>query len=544
MKATFISKMDEQKQGEHVHQPAKEQKSSWEHFLEQKSTLIAFAVILLAFYLRFKFMNVNTGLWWDEADYLGLAKKFWLGIPHEAASWRAYGSGLVLGFFYYIGAGEWMVRFVGVIISTLGVYSAYLFGKQFYNKFVGIVAAALMSAAWIDLFWSARISMNIYALTMWAFSAYFFWRGYVENRGMKYVIAAAAIAAYGIFVYESIGFIYIFFFLYLILTERLSFFKDKRIWIALLVTAIIFSGFFAYNLKTFGNIYPRIFTHYNTLLLSKDVKQNELQIKLAQGYNYKGVLADFFVFWTKMPELLTWPVFAMVILGLAYFVDIFLGFDLFLKKKASLEMKKNLYIFLWVLVHLVIFGLHKVFTTMYYEPLYIIPMIPGLYIIAGLGVYKGYELVSKYHKLAAMVFVAAIVIFAFNTQYTYAKNLINSKKDTYAMQREAGEWLKANTIKGDVVGGCLMGVPFSYYSERAIKGVAGTNYTLFMDKVKKYHPKFVVLDVYEPSGCPFNEVLSQQEMFKPVQVFFLNGNQQQPVEIILQPNYDAAELKN
>ncbi|MBI4153797.1 glycosyltransferase family 39 protein, partial [Candidatus Woesearchaeota archaeon] len=206
----------EEKHGEHQAvqhseeiQEHKEAKTSWEQFIEKKSNLIALLVILAAFYLRFKYMDINAGLWWDEADYVGIAKKFWLGIPHEAASWRAYGSGIFLGFFYYIGAGEWAVRFVGVVLSTLGVYSAYLFGKHFYNKFVGISAAALMSTAWIHLFWTTRISMNVYATAIWAFAAYFFWKSYEDNKSNWYMVAAAFLSSFGIFVYESIGFIYI-----------------------------------------------------------------------------------------------------------------------------------------------------------------------------------------------------------------------------------------------------------------------------------------------------------------------------------------------
>ena len=58
-------------------------------FFNKHFKLILIAVLAFALILRLKYMTVNAALWWDEADYLTIAKHYGLGLPEQAAPWRA-----------------------------------------------------------------------------------------------------------------------------------------------------------------------------------------------------------------------------------------------------------------------------------------------------------------------------------------------------------------------------------------------------------------------------------------------------------------------
>ena len=53
------------------------------NFLDKNSNLILIAILIFAFILRLKYFNINSALWYDEADYLSIAKNWALGVPFE-----------------------------------------------------------------------------------------------------------------------------------------------------------------------------------------------------------------------------------------------------------------------------------------------------------------------------------------------------------------------------------------------------------------------------------------------------------------------------
>ena len=107
-------------------------------------------------------MTVNAALWWDEADYLALAKHYGLGLPEIAAPWRARRSPMLLGIFYWLGANELIMRFVWVLLSVSGVLFTYIIGKRLYGKAVRLLSALFLSVYFEYLFWSARFSMDVF----------------------------------------------------------------------------------------------------------------------------------------------------------------------------------------------------------------------------------------------------------------------------------------------------------------------------------------------------------------------------------------------
>src|SRR3990167_7779999 len=109
-----------------------------------------------------------------------------------------------------------------------------------------------------NLFWTARISMDIYAIILLGLLALFFYRGYVKDMGNKYLYAAGALFGYGVYAYDSTGFFAVMAFFYLIATEKLRFLKNKKFWCVAIAAIIAFLPWAIYHQVSFGSVYPRI----------------------------------------------------------------------------------------------------------------------------------------------------------------------------------------------------------------------------------------------------------------------------------------------
>ena len=60
---------------------------NYKEILKNKSDILLIVILLLAFLIRLKYFNINTGIWWDEAEYLVMAKDF--AFHPSWVDWRA-----------------------------------------------------------------------------------------------------------------------------------------------------------------------------------------------------------------------------------------------------------------------------------------------------------------------------------------------------------------------------------------------------------------------------------------------------------------------
>src|SRR3989344_8471650 len=51
-------------------------------FFEKYHLYIFFAILIFAFYLRLKYFNINTAIWYDEGSYLNMAKRIGLNLSY------------------------------------------------------------------------------------------------------------------------------------------------------------------------------------------------------------------------------------------------------------------------------------------------------------------------------------------------------------------------------------------------------------------------------------------------------------------------------
>jgi len=519
------------------------------NFIESKHRIILIAILLFAFIIRLKYMTVNAAVWWDEADYLSLAKHFGLGLPEQAAPWRARAVPMLWGAFYFLGANEWFIRFFSQFVAVGGVLLTYFIGKEFFSKKIGLLAALFMSVYFEHMFWSARVSLDVYSLLLFGLAAFFFYKGYVKGHGNKYIYATGAIYGAGIYAYDGIGFLAIFLLLFLLLTERLKFLKDKRLWIMVGVALLAALPFAVYHEVEFGHPYPR-------LKLFSSIEGG--QITLAEGAQQSmpakivSLLPDTFSYFKGIgyylsPQLPSgifwgiakWSMFLLFLLGLLAFVNMFICFDKVWKNENK-ELKSEFYLFLWGFSVLLIFGIVNAISAFYFEPRFVFPAMPVIFIVCALGIRQMYRLVSKYSKEVAVGLAVVLVVTGVVGQLSFANALINAKKDTYVQEKEGGEWLKQHTSPGDVLVGCGLTVQIIYYSERDFKRVGSNNATLADETIKKYKPKYYVLDGMDFEGCKSEQYPAiNQDKMVPVQAFFMDAAKTQPIYIIFEIKQEA-----
>lgn len=497
-------------------------------FLDKNTTLLLVLLLGGTLLLRFKYMTVNAGVWWDEAEYLHMAKHYAFGLPDIAAPYRERAMAMFYGLLYKFGATEWVIRVLEQFMSVVILYFVYLIGKEFYGKKVGLVAALMYSVFWVYMFWATRISGELFMVFLWVPAVYFFWRGYVKGESHWFMVLAGILVAFGVYAYSSMGFILFLFLAFVLITDRLRFLKNKGFWCAAIAAMIVVVPFAIYSYESFGSIYPRFQRH---------IGGDWGDIAAGQSEKWEsGGIANFFAYALALPSFLKWPFFVSFLIGLIFILgDLALGFDLLVKGKDHPKLKKSLYLFLWVLIVLIMFGIVYATTGFEFDPRFLFPMYPAVFLIAAKGLFKVYDFFKKYERHVAFVAVAAFIIFGVYVNLTYANGAINAKKDSYIGEKEAGLWVKDNTNEKDAVLICNQEVIFSYYTER-VTGSFGKNVTLADELMDSLHPKYVILDGYN-SDCAFNLEKESSHILKPTYATFMDADKKQLAVIVYEVVY-------
>lgn len=464
-------------------------------FFSDKYNILFVSVLILAAAIRiFLFLKYqNQPLWWDEADYVGIAKAIALGISDQAAAHRARGMAIIYSLFYLINWGEIGVKILQLVISVAGIAMTYVFGKKFFSKNVALVAMIFMSVLWVHLFWSLRISLGIVSMLIWLIAGYFFWKGFEEKGKWWHLALSFGLIGFGIFAYESVGFIIPFFAVYLLVTQRLKFLKNKKFWIGVVAFLVIATPFLVYNQIEFDSPYPRINRHVIEIQGNIEASSGE-----EVSANFWG---EIFQYAQGFPSVVKLPIFLLFVLGFLYFGNMFLGLDYALKGKK--EFRKPLFLFLWMVTVFLAFSFVNALTSFYYEPRFLMPMYPIVMLIAGQGLVYVHDFIKRYHKFLAIAVVVTLVVLGCYLQLTDASDRIDSKSKTFLAEPDAGQWLKDNTQFDDTILSCVQQVPMHYYSERDVHGFSDN----LDEKIEEYHPKYIVYNFYIP-GCDTSQVES------------------------------------
>ena len=481
-------------------------RSKIENFLRDKYNLMFLGVLLVAFIIRlyYFFYTYNQSLWWDEAEYMSMANNILYGIPFDFNPQRPILFPLLITLFLWIGEGA--VRFFIVFLPSLGVVIlTYLLGKEIYDKKVGLIASFIISIFWSILFDSTRIHADVIGLFLSLFGIYLFWKGYVANKSVKLISLGFLFMILAFMVKVNMILALLTVLIFLIVTEKLEFLKEKILWKSLIWLFIPLIPFFVYNHIKFGTILPFIQGYVDPASLTSKFQSsfNWSILKFIYIYTY-----EFF--------------FALFILGVLFVLfNLVLGFDLIYKEK-NLKLKSDLFSILVVVTVMSYFIFVERWNA---EPRWLILMAPFMFFIIGRGILD----VFNYIKIDKKVIFIIIVFVLFLGSYPHLKyndELIKTKKTSYEPVKLAGLWIKEHSNKNDII---LSKSPtqITYYAERKTFGIVSN------EEIKSLKPRYIIISIFEIHPPELlQRIESIKDHLQVVNGYFMDAEGKQPALIV------------
>lgn len=470
-------------------------------------TLALIAILLFALILRLKYFNLGQPLWYDEAEYLSIAKNWAYNVPYEFPRVRPVLFPLVVALLYKIHSGsEFIFRLIELLFSVGGVFLTYLLGKELYNRKIGLMAAFLMSVFYLHIFFSARILVDMPSMAMYTLVAYLFWRGHVKKKSKPTILLMGILLGLGILLRFPVGIVAFVFLFFLLFTEKLKFVFDRHLWLSAFLCIAILLPYFIWFYFKFNQI-AIISISYGKGLVIWDY------IRFFPTYLHSPLIPNSF-----FHVLILLFLFGLIVL----LANIILGFDLLTKEK---KLKSDLFLLFLILFPFIYFGYF-----IHMEPRYMFYIFPGVFIVIGIALLKIYGYIAKYNKAIAISFVFIVLLFSGYHQIKFADFLIKSKENSYIQFKQAGLWLKEYSERDDVI--ISDGAPqLTYYSERKIIGWGKEeDFLTYINEVK---PRYMILSVLEKSpDWAYAWPQENTDKVKPVQAFYADQQKEQPILVI------------
>lgn len=489
-------------------------------FLNDRINLLFLAVLLFGLILRLKYFTMNQALWYDEAEYLCIAKNWAYGLSYPVSILRPPLFPLFEAIAYKTGFGsELFFRSIELMFSIGSILLTYFLGKELYNKKVGLIASFLMSFFYEHLFYTARIMTEIPTLTLWLLSLYFFWKGYVKTESKKYLWLAAFVIALSTLIRYTGLMVGAVILIFLLFSERLNFLKKKEIWVFALIALLTLSPYLIWSYKTYGKI------GFLTAGTGYGIKFNPFNyINL---FNYIKHFSTYL--YSPIPFLgsTIFQIFLILFLGgvgISLF-NLAIGWDL-IKKEESL--KSDLFMIASILVPLLYFSKLPSFETRY-----LICIFPAVFFFTAKMLLIIDDYLKKYHKLLAIGIIGLILCLGAYHHIKFADNVIKNKATSFVDFRQAGEWIKQNSEPDNKIIGD--GAPMiQYYSDRRVIGWGGPEEN-FLKYIQEQKPKYMLLSAVERApDWAYTWPQNNPDKVVPVQAYFWDAEKTKPSLIIYQ----------
>lgn len=490
-------------------------------FFEDKTNLLFLAIFIFGIILRLKYLTINQAVWYDEAEYLSTAKNWAFGTPYQLHFVRPPLLPFLWAFFYKLGAGELVFRIILLLFSLAGIWLTYSIGKMLFNKYVGIIASVLTSFHYLNLFYTLRLLTDVPSMTLLLFTIYFFWKGYVEEKGFYlYLMGLAFVLSILMrFPGGSLGGVLL---IYLLLTEGFKLLKNKKLWVSIGIFFLIFVPYGIWYYNTYDKI---------PILGASGFYMHQVLLKKSLSFMPTVFMSPIPYLSNIFPSIGHFFILALLIgLGMMLF-NLIIGWDLLKKDK---NLQQQLFAFLWIMVIFSYFAFYAGLV----EDRYFFYIFPACFMIVGWVFVQFNNFLKKYHKFLGITVIIIIIFLAGYKQLVYADQLIKIKADSYVQVRQAGEWIKANSQKGDSL--VASGEPmFAYYSERKVHYWFGAeNEQQFNERLLNEKPKYMVLSAYE--GSPqwsYSWPQNNPDKAMPVQAYFFDAERTKPAVVIYQLVY-------
>lgn len=490
-------------------------------FFEDKTNLLFLAIFIFGVILRLKYLTINQAVWYDEAEYLSAAKGWAFGVPFQLHFVRPPLMPFIWVVFYKLGAGELVFRIILLLFSLAGIWLTYSIGKMLFNKYVGIIASALTSFHYLNLFYTSRLMTDVPSMTLLLFTIYFFWKGYVEEKGFYlYLMGLAFILSVLMrFPGGSLGGVLL---IYLLLTEGFKFLKNKKLWASIGIFFLVFLPYGVWYYNTYNKI---------PILGASGFYMHQVMLKKSLSFMPTVFMSPIPYLFDILPyDMGQFFILALLIgLGMILF-NISIGWD-FLKKDKNLQ--KQLFVFLWIMVIFSYFAFYAGLV----EDRYFFYIYPACFMIIGWVFVKLNDLLKNYNKFLGIIFIMMILFLVGYKQLTFADQLIKIKANSYVQFRQAGEWIKANSQEGDSI--VASGEPmFAYYSERKVHyWFHVDNEEDFYEQLLEKRPKYMVLSIEGSPQWSYPWPQNNPDKAVPVQAYFFDAEKTKPVVVIYQLIY-------
>ena len=491
-------------------------KNKLKEFLKNNLAIILILLFGLIIRIYFFILTKNQATWWDESEYISVGLHWFFGIPYELNPQRPPLLSLLEGLILYFGGTEILMKIILEIIpSTLLILISYLIVKEMYNKRLALVVALFTSVFWLILFNTVRLHADIPLLFLSYLGILFFWKGYVKKQKNYYTWLFGVFIALA-FLTKLTGALFgVIILIFLLITEKLRFLKNKHLWISLILMFLVLLPYFIWQINQYGS--PTAFFSGSHVLREPGSIGNK-------------PIAWYVLNW--IPWMLHTPLFILFLIGLLTLYTLFLGLDLIIKNKSK-EYYNDLFIFIWILITLVYF----IFFERDAEDRWLLPIALPLLVLVSKGLHFIYDIIKKYQKTIAIIVFIGLILVGGYFQIARASETINNKKDSYKEVKDASLWLKDHTNKDDIIFS-KSSTQMTYYAQRQVLGFGG-NETEFRDQVQKYKPKYIVFSVFEPHGVTLEYPQKFNSSLEPVQAYFADTEKQQPILVIYKfNNYD------
>ena len=468
-----------------------------------------FAIIVLAIIIRLYYFNLTSGqpLWWDEGEFISMAKNMAFGIEHTFDPVRPILFSFITSIFLRISAGEVLPRFLILIFSIFSVIGVYYLGKEVYNKKVGLIASFLMSIFSLNLFFSYRIMMEIPSLAFFTFSMFLFYK-YFKSKSNKALYWAVFLLAIGTMFKQNTAFILLGILIYLLITEKFNFIKRKEIWIAGIIFILTLSPYIIWGYMQFGGF---IFTQAASVTAPDSYILNSLGV-------FKNYLK-------MLPGNLSWIFLTAFILGLISMYKLILGLDVLLKNKNK-SLNKDFYIFILFFIPLILVSIFIAHN----ENRYILNSFPAIFIISSMFIIKTYNFIKKKNKFIAIIFIIGLVIFAGYSQLKDTNLIIKNKINSYQEIKDAGLWLKENTLESEIIATQSL-FQIKAYSERGTTPFGGDR-EKFEEKLESNpNIKYYLVSIIQKSP-DWTYSYPEEKGLEVIQAYFADYEQTQPTLVI------------
>ena len=471
-------------------------------------SIILFAIIIRLYYF---FIVSSQPIWWDEAEYLNMAKAWSSGAEYlKYDSVRPILFSLIMALFFKISSTEFLPRFFLLTLSIISVVGVYYLAKELYDKRVGLLSCFFASVFYLNLFYTYRLQVDIPSTAFVIFAILFFYR-YSKYNLNKDLYLGAALLAIGTLFKQSTAFILLAFFLYFFTIDKFNLLKKKEMWIAASIFVLIELPYIIWGYIKFGGF---IFTE----AAGKVATDNYL----ISGYN---VAKNYILLF---PNYFSWPLLIIFILGLVLICKIFVGFDILIKNENK-KLNKDWFVFLILVIP---FLLTSILIT-HNEDRYLMHIFPIIFIISSMLIMIIYDFIKKYSKTFAIILLICLLVFNgfFQIASTgYADDLIKSKKYSYLEIKNAGEWFKEYTQPNEeIISQSLHQI--EYYSERNTIAFPDTEEEFEILRQKNKNLKYYMLSVIQNSP-PWSYAYPQNKNLTIINGYFTDQTQQQPVILI------------